>query len=143
MNTGIPGTELYDRQKNSGGKKEKQTNPQAEIENPSEIVPNIEIGAIKTEQAETTTTRGLQELKKTLLDCYQERIDLKKEIQKAKSQLTIATVLTVFAYLLIFGFFIKWFKENKKDKKEFLADLNSPLGNCFLNIDIDADEQIE
>lgn len=143
LNTGIPGTGLYDRQKIGGGKKGKQTIPQADIENPNEIVPNVEIGAIKTEQAETTTTQGLQELKKTLLDCYQERIDLKKEIQKAKSKLTIATFLMVSFYLLIFGFFIKWFKENRKDKKEFLADLNSQLENCFVNIDIDADERIE
>lgn len=143
LNTGIPGTGLFDRQKIGGGKKGKQTNPQADIEIPSEIVPNSEIGVIKTEQAEITTTQGLHELKKTLLDCYQERIDLKKEIQKTKSKLTVATVLMVFSYLLVFGFFIKWFKENRKDKKEYLADLNSQLENCFVNIDIDADEQIE
>lgn len=143
LNTGIPGTGLYDRQKIGGGKKGKQKSPQADIENPNEIVPNVEIGAIKTEQAKTTTTQGLQELKRTLLDCYQERIDLKNEIQKAKSKLTIATVIMVFSYLLIFGFFIKWFKENRKDKKEFLANLNSQLENCFVSIDIDADEQIE
>lgn len=143
LNTGILGTGIYDRQKIGGGKKGKQTNPPADIENPSEIGPNVEIGSIKTEQAETTTTQGLQELKKTLLDCYQERIDLKNEIQKAKSKLTIATVLMVFSYLLIFGFFIKWIKKNRKDKKEFLVDLNSQLENCFVSIDLDADEQIE
>ena len=143
LNTGIPGTGLYDRQKIGGGRKGKQTTPQPDIGIPKEIVPNAEIGAIKTDEAETTTTQGLQELKKTLLDCYQERIDLKKDIEKAKTKLTIATVLMVFSYLLIFGFFIKWFKENRKDKKEYLTDLRTQLENCFVNIDMDVDEQIE
>jgi hypothetical protein len=143
LNTGIPGTGLYDRHKIGVGKKKKQTNPQADIEIPRKIVPNAEIGTIKTDQAETTTTQGLQELKRMLLDCYQERIDLKKEIEKAKTKLTIATVLMVFSYLLIFGFFIKWFMENRKDKKEYLSDLRNQLENCFVNIDMDVDNQIE
>lgn len=143
LNTGIPGTGLYDRQKIGGNKERKHSTPQSEIEIPREIVHNDEIGAIKTDQAENTTTQGLLELKKTLLDCYQERIDLKKEIEKAKTELTISTILMVFSYLLIFGFFIKWFRENKNDKKENLTDLKNQLENCFVNIDMKVDEQIE
>lgn len=143
LNTGIPGTGLYDRQKIGGGRKRKQTTPPPNIRIPKEIVPNAEIDAIKTDEAETTTSQGLQELKKMLLDCYQERIDLKNDIEKATTKLTIATVLMVFSYLLIFGFFIKWFKENREDKKEYLTDLITQLENCFVNIDMDVDEQIE
>ena len=143
LNTGIPGTGLYDRQKIGGGKKRKQSTPQSDSEIPRKIVFNDEVGVIKTDQAETTTTQGLQGLKKTLLDCYQERIDLKKEIEKAKTKLTRATVLLVFSYLLIFGFFIQWFKENRKNKKEYLTDLKNQLENCFVNIDMDVDEKIE
>lgn len=143
LNTGIPGTGIYDRQKISDGKKSKQTPQPSEHEVPLGNTSNAEIGAIKTEKAESTTTKGLQELKKTLLDCYQERSDLKKEIVKTKSKLTLATILLIISYLLIVGFFIKWFKENKKDKKEYLNDLKSQLENCFVNIDMDVDEQIE
>lgn len=143
LNTGIPGTGIYDRQKIGGGKKGKQTTPLTNSETPVEKYSNEEIGAIKTDQAEATTTKGLQELKKTLLDCYQERNNLKKEIIKAKSKLTFATVLMVFSYILMFGFFIKWFKENRKDKKEYLVDVKKQLDNCFVNIDMDVDEQFD
>ena len=144
LNTGIPGTGIYDRQKIGEGKKGKPTTtPLTDSGTPVKTYSNEEIGAIKTDQAEATTTKGLRELKKTLLDCYQERSDLKKEIIKAKSKLTFATVLMVFSYILIFGFFIKWFKENRKDKKEYLEDIKMQLDDCFVNIDMDVDEQFE
>lgn len=143
LNTGIPGTGIYDRQKIGGGKKDKQPTPFTDTETPSETYSSDVIEAIKTDHAEATTTEGLQDLKKTLLDCYQERNDLKREIIKAKSNLTFATVLMVFSYILIFGFFIKWFKENRKDKKEYLVDVQNQLDNCFVNIDMDVDEQFD
>lgn len=143
LNTGITGTGIYDRQKIGGGKKGKQTTPLTDQGTPVETYSNEEIGIIKTDQAEATTTKGLQELKKTLLDCYLERNDLKKVIIKAKNKLTFATVLMVFSYILIFGFFIKWFKESRKDKKEYLEDVKKQLDNCFVNIDMDVDEQFD
>ncbi|MFQ3576150.1 MAG: DUF4236 domain-containing protein [Cytophagales bacterium] len=140
LNTGIPGTGLYDRQKIGGGKKGKQNLP---TESPVEMQPIEETGSIKSEQAESTTTEGLQELKKTLLDCYQERIDLKKEIVKVKGKLIFYTILLMMSYLLIFGFFVKWFKENRSQTKEYLADLKNQLENCYVNIDMQLDPKIE
>jgi len=143
LNTGIPGTGIYDRQRIGGGKKGQQTTPVVDFETPVETITTEEIGAIKTDQVEATTTEGLQELKKTLLDCYQERNDLKNEIRKAKSKLTFATIIMVLSFILIFGIFVKWFKENRKDKKEYLQDLENQLENCFVNIDMEVDDQFE
>jgi len=143
LNSGIPGTGIYNRQKIGGGNRGKQTIILTDREKPIETYSNEEFGAIKTDEAEATTTEGLQELKKTLLDCYQERNDLKNEIVKVKSKLKFATVLMIVTYILIFGFIIKWFKENRKNKKEYLEDLEKQLKNCFVNIDMDVDEQID
>ena len=99
LNTGIPGTGIYDRKKIGGEVKGKRPDPQSNIDPIFDYNANEQIGAIRTEQAETTTTEGLRELKKTLLACYQERSDLKKEIEKAKIKLTLYTVLLVFSYL--------------------------------------------
>lgn len=143
LNTGIPGTGIYDRQKIGGGRKDKQPTPFAEIETPSESYSIHDVGAIKTDHVEATTTEGLQDLKKTLLACYQERNDLKSEIIKAKINHKFATFLMVFSYILIVGFFIKWFKENRKDKKEYLVEVQNQIDNCFVNIDMDVDEQID
>ncbi len=143
LNTGIPGTGIYDRQRIGGGKKGTQTTPVVDFETPVETITTEEIGAIKTDQVEATTTEGLQELKKTLLECYQERNDLKNEIRKAKSKLTFATIIMVLSFILIFGIFVKWFKEKRKDKKEYLQDLENQLENCFVNIDMEVDNQFE
>lgn len=143
LNTGIPGTGIYDRQRIGRGKKGTQTTPFVDFETPVETITTEEFGAIKTDQVEATTTEGLQELKKTLLDCYQERNDLKNEIRKAKSKLTFATIIMVLSFILIFGIFVKWFKENRKDKKEYLQDLENQLENCFVNIDMEVDDQFE
>lgn len=142
LNTGIPGTGLYDRQKINNGNKSNQNITRSDQEIQNEPYANIEVGVIKTEQIESTTTEGLNDLKKTLLECYQERNDLKNEILKAQTKLTISTVLMILSYVFIFGIFIKWFKENRKNKIDFVEDLKSQLNNCFVNIDIDTDDQI-
>lgn len=143
LNTGIPGTGIYDRQKIGERKQANQQIPLKDREAPTEMYSSDANGAIKTDNAEATTTEGLKELKKTLLDCYQERNDLEREIVKAKNNLTFATGLMIFTYILIFGFFIKWFKENRKDKMNHLVDVQSQLDNCFVNIDMEVDEHFE
>ena len=140
LNTGIPGTGLYNRQKIGGGKK---ANQNIANETSVENKPIKNIGVIKSEQAETTTTEDLQELKKTLLDCYQERVTLKNEIIKNKQKLIFATIIQIVSQVLIFGFFVKWFKENSAQIKEYLTELNNQLKNCFVDIDMSLDSEIE
>jgi hypothetical protein len=143
LNTGIPGTGIYDRQKIGGGRKLQPNAPALTPTAPTEYVSNEEIGAIRTEEAESTTTSDLQELKKTLLECYDERATLRKEISKAKTDLLFAIILQVISYVLIFGFFIKWFKQNKTEKHEYADDLVTQLEQCHINIDMDIAPEIE
>lgn len=108
-----------------------------------EIIPDQRTELKSTENVEETTTEGLQELIDTLLSCYQEKSELKREIVRAKSSLQTSQILLVFSYLIIVGFFIKWFKQNRDDKKEYLEDIEKQLSECYVNIDIKTDEQIE
>lgn len=140
LNTGIPGTGLYDRRKIGSGKK-KNVTPSAR--KPVDKQPMEISDAIKSDEAETLTTDGLQELKEILLDCYQERRDLEIEISQTKSKLIFATILLVLSYLLIFGFFMKWFKKNKRETKGYLADLKNQLEGCFVDVGMDLDPKIE
>jgi hypothetical protein len=145
LNTGLPGTGIYDR-KRIGGKKQPSSSNQnfQDFEIPQqEIIPDQRTELKSTENVEETTTEGLQELRDTLLSCYQEKNELKREIAKAKSNLQTSQILLVLSYLIIVGFFIKWFKQNRDEKKEYLADLEKQLSECYVNIDIKTDEQIE
>lgn len=137
LNTGIPGTGIYNRQKISDSKQKPK-----EFLPPASDVDN-EIGAIKSEKAESTTSEGLHDLKTTLVECYQERIDLKKEIGKAKFKLFFATLLLIISYMIIIGFFLKVIKQHRNDQKENLIDLKNQLQNCFVNIDMELDSKFE
>lgn len=143
LNAGIPGTGIYDRKRISGGIKDKQTTPENEADRPGHDYLKEDIGAIKTENTETTTTKGLLELKKTLVNCYQEKNDLKKEIEKAKHKLKQSSVLLVCSYILLLGLFIKWFRKNNNDNKAYLEELGKQLKACFVNIDIDVEDQFK
>lgn len=143
LNTGIPGTGLYDRKRISVKGKANQNLAQQERSAHSEILSIEWQNAIESGKVETITSKGLQELKETLLDCHLERIDLKQEISKAKRTLRFASVLLLISYIMLFGFFISWFRENKKDKETYLADLKTQLENCFINIDMDIEASIQ
>ena len=145
LNTGIPGTGIYDRKRIGGKKKSNSSNQNfKDFEIPQqEIIPDLRTEVKSTENIEEITTEGLQELRDTLLSCYQEKNDLKREISNAKSSLQTSQILFVISLLFIIGFFIKWFKKNRDDRKEYLSDLEKQLSQCFVNIDIKTDEQIE
>lgn len=145
LNTGLPGTGIYDRKRIGGQNKSNQSNQNfQDYELPEqEIITDQRTELKSTENVEETTTEGLQELRDTLLSCYQEKNELKREIVKAKSSLQVSQILLVFSYLIIVGFFIKWFKENRDDKKDYLEDIEKQLSECYVNIDIKTDEQIE
>lgn len=130
LNTGIPGTGIYDRQKIGGSK------PKEHQYYPNEFIQDDDIGAIKSEKAESTTSEGLHELKETLMECYQERIDLKNEISKTRLKLFFSTILLILSCLIIIGFFVKGIKQLRKDLDDSLKDLKVQLQNCFINIDM-------
>ncbi len=143
LNTGIPGTGIYDRKKIGANKQVSKNTQNSNFEYPNESLQNEKFENIKSVETEVITSEGLIELKKTLLECYQERSELKKEIENAKSELSTASFLLTLSYILIIGFLIEWFKQNKNDKKEILDDLQLQLENCFIDIDIDAEEQVD
>ncbi len=145
LNTGIPGTGLYDRTR-IGSKKRpcssNQNNLSFRIPEEETIADGyVEVKSI--ENVEEITTEGLQELRETLLSCYQEKIELEEQIPKAKSSLQKSQNLLFLSYLVIIGFFIKWFKKNRDEKKEYIEQLEKKRTECYVNIDIQADERIE
>lgn len=144
LNTGIPGTGLYSRQKIGGSHRE----PKNRISNYSTPLPSPrlhqdpEIGAIRTEKAETTTTEGLHELKKMLLECYDLRAELTVATQRAKAQLKAATILLGLSRILILGFVIPWFRTYRDRKKASYEDMLDQLDNCFVEIDMSIEKTI-
>lgn len=148
LNTGIPGTGLYNRQRLDGGNKTHLIqHPKLESTDDDTgslfAVPEESIEQIKSKSAETTTSEGLNELKKTLIGCYQERVDLGDEIKSTNTKLLLQTILMIFSYLILIGLVIKWFRNKRAEINNYLDELNEQLENCFVDIDIQLDPQFE
>lgn len=148
LNTGIPGTGLYDRQRIDGGSRPEAI-PKSKIKPNNEesgalfVIPDESIEQIKSKSAESTTSEGLNDLKKTLLECYQERIDLRKEIKSTETKLLLQTILMIFSYVILIGLIIKWFRNRRIEITNYIADLKNQLENCFVDIDIQLESQFD
>lgn len=143
LNTGLPGTGFYDR-KRIGESKKNIPSSQHSSDIQEQKRDSEQISELKSiENLEEITTEGLQELRETLITCYQEKNELIKEITETKAKLKSSQILLIFSYLFIFGFFIKRFRQNRDELEEYLADLEKQLSECYINIDINTDENIE
>jgi hypothetical protein len=140
LNTGIPGTGLYDRKRIGG--QNNQYIPDRPSYNYTDSI-EIEEGVISSKEADQITSDGLHDLKNTLLECFEERNELIFEIRKATTRLFFSNLLMIISHALVFGFFIKWIKQNRNDEQEVLEDLKKQKFNCFVNIDYTIDDSFD
>jgi hypothetical protein len=145
LNTGIPGTGIYDRQRIGG----EQNSSNSFSNNPNnfenQIVNNQEIlvGEIKSDEIDKLTSTSLIELKETLLEVYNDHIELKEEIETIKKQIKSAKTNFIVARIFIIGFVMKSFKDSINDKEEYLIDIENQLRESYINIDINFDKEYE
>lgn len=142
LNTGIPGTGLYDRQKIGGRQKSniknipEQSGSTPELEKYFFLPKKLE-GEIKSKDANEVTSQGLLDLKETLLAAYEEKREIEKEIVELEKKVKNAKTIRIISKVLIVGFIIKWFDENYFEKSEYLEDLRNQLKECKVHIDIE------
>lgn len=145
LNTGIPGTGLYNRQKLEGGpSSSNSTNNQ---KNPVEEIPASEqqilVGEIKSAETEQLTSASFTELKETLLEVYKDRIELAKEIEQTNKEIKSAKINYIISCIFLIGLFFKSFKNKIEEKEDYLIDLEKQQRNSFVNIDIHFDKTYE
>lgn len=151
LNTGIPGTGLYDRKKISGwGNKpsptiENYTTPDtpALTPDPYYFLPKKLEGEIKSSNASSVTSQGLAEMKETLLAAYQEKLEIQQEIPKVEKEIKSAGTKKLLSQIFLIGLFINKFKERLSEKKNYLDDLKQQLSECKVTIEIDIDDIIK
>ncbi|MBK7554581.1 MAG: DUF4236 domain-containing protein [Flavobacteriales bacterium] len=138
LNTSIPGTGLYDRQRVGVSHKE-----QPRTAEPTASIVAEDHGAIQSEPVEGTTSQGLTQLKETILECYEERQALSKELSQAQTSLFRARILHISACVFLIGFLVKWFRENVRERREVTEGLKQEIEACVVPIDMDMDHQLE
>jgi hypothetical protein len=138
LNTGIPGTGIYDRIKIGDNKDIPPSGPDSFPKNSNDM---FSFHEIKSFQPELLTSDGLFGLKESIIKSQEEKLNLKNELMRAKSKYTGSTVLLIFSYLLILGIFIKWFKKNRAERKTDYLEVKLIYDNYKLEIDFNLDDE--
>jgi len=141
LNTGIPGTGIYNRER-LGKPTSNESIPQND--NLSNIPTSIEDGLveIKSFQPELLTSDGLFGLKESIIRANDIKQELKEDVEKTKSKKNRALFLLIITYVLLFGVFIKWFRDNYKARKADAIEAQDTYNNFKLDIDFNMDQDI-
>jgi len=143
LNTSIPGTGLYDRQKIRGKKAPASPDQGAPLNSPvipEEVeAPNHEI---KRVEADKLTSASFSELKESIIEAYNDRKELTAEIRKTVKQLNSAKTIYVITCILIVGFIFKAIKNRVYDLEDYLADLHNQLEKSVINLEMEFDENV-
>ena len=145
LNTGIPGTGLYNRQKIGGGQNPSISDSTENIPVADETIkePQILVGEIKSAETDKLTSASFVELKDALEEVYKDRIELAQEIEQTKKEIKSAKTTRIIACIFLIGLFIKSFKNKIIEKEEYLVDIENQLKNSFVNIDVHFDKSFE
>lgn len=142
LNTGIPGTGIYDR-KRIGDIPEDEKDRPVIIPEENRFTQYLPSGAteIKSFVPELLTSDGFFGLKESIIKAQEEKANLRNEYLSAKAKHSFSIFLLTVSYLLIFGFFIKWFKNNYRTKKQDTIDVHKVYEDFKLELDFDLDIQ--
>lgn len=144
LNTGIPGTGLYDR-KRIGARSGNSVSNSGTTRNSGEqsvYVPH-DYDAIASADVETITCEGMQEFQNILLDCREERRELKKLILQAKNRLANVKAQFVVARVLIVGFFLPNLKTRLTEAREDVTSLEQQRKECVVPVGMGLEPELE
>ena len=112
LNTGIPGTGIYQRQKISGNEKAK---PQDRSENTQQTENHIYAEKeIISADIQEITSQDMQGIKDSILLAHQQRIELNRDLQKVKDKLASTKTKLTLSYIFIYGLISKGIPEKIK-----------------------------
>lgn len=145
LNTGIPGTGIYQRQKISGNEKDI---PQDQFEYTQQAENHIYAEKeIISADVQEITSQDMQGFKDSILLAHQQRIELNRDLQKVKAKLASTKTKLTFSYIFIYGLISKGISEKIKTdisaQKEAIAELKNQFENCYVNLEIDFDKEFE
>jgi hypothetical protein len=138
LNTGIPGTGIYDRIRLDNNHFEKQYLGD-NTQNPWTDTDTVEI---KSFQPELLSSDGLYGLKESIIKAREIKNELKEESIRAQNQKTLYMFLMIVAHILIFGIVVKKIRDNYRVHKANAKEAEETYKNFKMNIDFNMDNSI-
>jgi Protein of unknown function (DUF4236) len=140
LNTGFPGTGIYNRQK--------LLNPNAVPTTPLDT-PTFESldENIFSADVQEITSQDMQGIKEAIISAHEQRIDLKKDLAKIEFSIFISKINLVFSYIFLYGLIKREIKDNIQsdliNKKDVAQKVKKQIENCYVGLDIDFEPEIE
>jgi len=94
-------------------------------------------------KALTVTSKNFEELRQQITDIYNQRVELLKELNSAKTKLFFLSTLHFGSYLVIVGFFYKRIAESRKSQQEVVKDLEKQVSETFVKLTFADKSQLE
>lgn len=139
LNTGIPGSGLYNRQRLSGISD--HTEPDPQLMQPVDQTDNI-----FSVDVQNITSQNMQGIKEAIVSARVQRIELTKDLKKVEMSCTISKIKLVASYVLLIAVFKKSIAVSIKDeiqkKKDVIDQLKEQIDNSYVNLDIEFDPDI-
>lgn len=137
FNSSIPGTGISFRTKIGGGRQSPSYSG-SDVLVETEILEEPQI--IEGTETDQLTSASLKELKDTLHEVFNDRIEIAKEIQQVRKEVLRAKNIYLAGRIFLIGYMFKFLKDNVDQKSDYLADLEEQLQKAFVDIDIHFDE---
>ena len=145
LNTGIPGTGIYKRQKISSGENGHDIIDVIPVE-PVEVVNRQLEGSIISVDPEEVTSQDMQGIKEAIISANKQRNELSKDIKKISFVLLFTQIKLVLSYMVLVGVFSKKIKDSIlidiQSQKNAIIELKTQKDNSYVNLEIDFDEEI-
>lgn len=144
LNTGIPGTGLYDRRRiSSKPSQQKQHQARQTSSNQPTVPMSPFLPKNEEEHPGRYTCENMRDFKQEIIDCFQARIQLKKDIQSAKQELKHRNFIVKLAKFFILGFFTERFERKRRESQLELESIENELQQCFVDVNLKMDAEIE
>ncbi len=94
-------------------------------------------------KALTVTSKNFQELRQQITDIYNQRVELLKKLNSAKTKLFILSTIHFGSYLVIVGFFYKGIANSRKTQRDVVKDLEKQVSETFVKLTFADKSQLE
>lgn len=142
VNTGIPGTGIYNREKLSSDSSNQNSNFNPQPVKTIELADNIFSADIQE-----ITSQDMQGIKEAIITAHKQRKELRHDFSKIKTSLAFSRIKLIASYVFIIGIvnksLVTGIKTDIAAKQEAIKQLAEQIENCYVGLDIEFDSEIK